>query len=204
MIEKTISNFIDKIAGPAAEEVGLMLQDSVKVYRMKNQIRLMDKAEAILKKSGRDPKAVPYRVLLPILEKGSLEDNEQLNDKWAALLANASSNDGKHSISPSYPNILEQIAPIDAKILDFLYTSLSKLGLDKALRFEDVGKDINIDQESLKIIIDNLARLGLVVSGGSFGENDYSFEIRGYEIVGLTSLGCVFIPACQEQTFGTG
>jgi hypothetical protein len=198
MIRETISNFVEKIAGPAAEEVGLMLQDNIKVYRMKNQLRLMDKAESILRKSGRDPKAVPYRVLLPILEKGSLEDNEQLNDKWASLLANASNGSGKYSVTPSYPNILEQISPAEAKMLDFIYSSLSTLGLDKALHFESVRKATELDEESVKIMIDNLTRLGLVVSGGSLGDENYSLEIRGYEIVGLTSLGRAFIPSCQE------
>ena len=30
--------FLQKIAGPAAEEVGLLLQDKVRIYRFRNQL----------------------------------------------------------------------------------------------------------------------------------------------------------------------
>jgi DNA-binding MarR family transcriptional regulator len=199
MVGKTISRFVEKVAGPAADEVGLMLQDSVKVYRLKNQLRLMKKAEEILEKSGKDPKTVPYRTLLPILEKGSLEDDDLLNDKWAALLANAADAVRNSAVTPSYPNILEQISPVEAQILDYLYSSLKDNDFREAQHLIDICDFAELDQEKTKVLIDNLSRLGLVVSGGAFGENSFTLEIRGYDVVGLTPLGQAFIPACQEQ-----
>jgi hypothetical protein len=73
--------FLFKIAGPAAEEIGLLFQDQIKLYRFKNQLRILTKAEAMLKKSGRTPNAVPFRTLLPILEAAGSEDEEP----WGTL-----------------------------------------------------------------------------------------------------------------------
>jgi hypothetical protein len=44
----------------------------------------------MLRNAGLPPGAVPPRLLLPIIENSSLEDNDSLQGLWAGLLATAS------------------------------------------------------------------------------------------------------------------
>lgn len=115
--------FLSKLAGPAAEEIGLLLQDQVKLYRFKNRLRILAKAEAMLAKAGLTPNAVPFRTLVPILEHAASEDDESLSTKWAALLANSAAKAESIASHPSFPRILSEIAPGEARFLDFLLSS---------------------------------------------------------------------------------
>jgi hypothetical protein len=84
-----LKSFLEKIAGPASEEIGLLLQDKVKLYRFKNWYKILGKAKKYLEERKIEPKAIPLRTLLPLLEGASLEDDDYLADKWAALISNA-------------------------------------------------------------------------------------------------------------------
>ena len=88
-IEKAIDTakeFLIKLAGPATEEIGFMLQDNVRYYRLKNQLKILSQAKQLLAEAGLEPKAIPLRTLLPLLEGAALEDNDFLSSKWAALI----------------------------------------------------------------------------------------------------------------------
>jgi len=62
---RPFTDLITKLAGPAAEELGLTLQDSVKVYRLKRRIRLFQKIKEICDNAGINPQTVSLKVLLP-------------------------------------------------------------------------------------------------------------------------------------------
>lgn len=152
--------FLSKLVGPAAEEIGLLLQDQVKLYRFKNQLRILAKAEAMLLKAGSTPNAVPFRTLLPILEAAASEDDESLSIKWAALLANSAAKPEDYASHPSFPRILSEIAPIEARFLDFL---LSKGGeTDWNLFRTDLAKRLQVTEADVDQYYGNLFRLGLV------------------------------------------
>lgn len=63
-----VKKFLEKIAGPASEEIGLLLQDKVKLYRFKNWYKILGKAKKYLEERKIEPKAIPLRTLLPLLE----------------------------------------------------------------------------------------------------------------------------------------
>jgi hypothetical protein len=48
-------------------------------------------------------------------------------DRWAALLANASSEDAA-AVSPSFPDVLSRMSPFDALVFDAVAHALSDLG----------------------------------------------------------------------------
>jgi len=60
---------------------------------------------------GRSPK-----ILLPILDGASLEDDAELQDKWAALLVSAASRPDEEV--RGFSEILRQVTPALAKFLD--------------------------------------------------------------------------------------
>ncbi len=116
-----VRGFLQKLLGPALEEAGLILQDDVRRYRLQNQIKILTKARSMLEKAGISPTAVPLKTLLPLLENASLEQEDDLQTKWAALLANASSPAGSLLVLPGFSEILKQLSPQEARLLDGMY-----------------------------------------------------------------------------------
>ena len=111
-----IADIIKKVAGPAAEEIGLTLQDSIKVYRAKRQYRLFEKMRDFVKEAGYEPRHIPLKVLLPSMDYASVEEDEDLHTAWATLLANAADPDVE-SVSPAFPEVLRQMSPFEARLL---------------------------------------------------------------------------------------
>jgi hypothetical protein len=116
-VEK-IADLVNKLAGPLAEEAGMMLGDAARVYRVKNWIRTVEKTERLLRDSGLPANAVPPRLFLPIMEASSIEDNETLQDMWAGLLATASQQ--MDSVSPAFIETLKQLTPDEARHLEVM------------------------------------------------------------------------------------
>jgi len=111
-------DFLMKIAGPAAEEFGLLLRDKVWLWRFKNATSMLAKSQRMLKEAGIEPSSVPLKTLVPLFEGASLEEDDELATKWAALLANAASPDCSLRIHPGFAQVLSQLSPTGARFLD--------------------------------------------------------------------------------------
>jgi hypothetical protein len=114
-----LADIVHKLAGPMAEELGLMMGDKIRVYRISNWTKTVAKTVKILREADLPPKAVAPRVFIPILEASSLEDDETLQCLWAGLLASAS--EGSDLLSASFVDTLRQLTPGQAKILEKMY-----------------------------------------------------------------------------------
>lgn len=117
--DPAVQRFIGTVVGAPADEAGAWLADSIRYKRFKAQIKILRKAQRDLAAAGIDPKTVDLTVLVPLLEAGSLTEDEAMQDRWAALLANAAT--GEDTVSPAYPSILSQLAPRDARVLHAIY-----------------------------------------------------------------------------------
>src|SRR5580698_7329869 len=111
------TSIVKKMLGPAADELAEMWRDQVRLYRYGRQVKCIEKAEKMAKEAGFTPKAVPIKLLFPLLEGASLEEDETLHDMWAALLANASSPEHSANVRPGFIAILKQMAPDEAALL---------------------------------------------------------------------------------------
>jgi hypothetical protein len=117
------SQFLDKLLGPLVEAGGL-LRDHVRFRRWKADVKMLEKAQAFLEDRGIDPSRVPAKILFPLLDYASLEDeaDEVMLDRWAALLANAAAGTERGAtVLPSFPRILSELSPEEAATLDKLY-----------------------------------------------------------------------------------
>lgn len=117
-------DLVQQFLGPLATEVGTGLGYVGTVLRMKLALSMMQKASKILFDAGIDPKAVAPKLFLPILEHASLEDDEYLQERWAALLANAASPDGSSQVHPSFAEILKELTASDAIFLSTIFEEL--------------------------------------------------------------------------------
>jgi len=83
---KLAVDLLRRLAGPAADQVGLMLGDKAWEYRANNLIKIARRLQRKLSELGLPANAVPPRLLLPIIENCSVEDDETLQEMWAGLL----------------------------------------------------------------------------------------------------------------------
>lgn len=117
-----------RMLGPAADEVADMLRDSIRVYRYQRQLKLLQKAEKMTKVAGYTPETVSLKLLFPLLEGASLEENEDLHTMWAALLAHASHPGSVSLVLPSFAEVLRVLTVDEARLLDAAYKyALSRL-----------------------------------------------------------------------------
>lgn len=199
--ENEIKSFFDGIIPDFVKEGGGIIADTVRFWRWHNQVKIVKKAKQILEDNNLDKNKVPLKVLHPLLESSSLEEDESMQGKWSNLLANAIA--GTQRVTPNYIEILKELSPIEALILDKLFDeSLKPREKTGTLQFskQKICEFIGMSSEEADIMVQNLYRLGLCREPGStgitFGESRVA--LRTTEIFELTSLGEAFIKACRE------
>jgi hypothetical protein len=108
--------FAGRVVGSPGHQLGEWLADHIRYRRFKAQLRILEKAEKLVRDAGLTAHEVPLQVLVPLLERGSFEEDEEMVDRFAALLARAAT-EAPGSVPPSFPAILAELAPIEAAIL---------------------------------------------------------------------------------------
>ena len=183
------SDLIKTLFGPAAEQYGLAWGESAYLFRRKRLARLLEKASNQLAEAGTEPHAVRVLLLHDIVDRGSLEDNDNLQDMWATLLANAA---GGKLVETAYVDFLKSLSFDEAVFLTMLLTGA--MG-DSATWHLDPAQ------------CGNLKRLGLIITeeevsvpkvGSGLGVHTMRIEVGGApeEMCYLTDLGWAFINAC--------
>src|SRR5207253_1813243 len=88
--------------------------------------------------------------------------------RWAALIANAANPVAALPVPPSFPEILKQLSPQEAMILDNLY-DVQRPGYDRTQYAKSrVGavRGASLSAKSAEVAVDNLDRLGLCLKTG--------------------------------------
>ena len=128
-------NFLGKLIMPAIEETGLLIKDQVTLLKFKNQVKILNKAKAYCEKNIINPKAISLKLLVPLLENSALEEDEEMQNKWAILLSNLV--DSEHNIKNHvFPYILSQLSISEFNTLE--------------LAFEEKQKRIKVSQIELE------------------------------------------------------
>jgi len=133
-IVDSVTGFLKRILGSATDEVGAILSDRVRLTRFNNQIKMLAKAEKICKDNNVSTKAIPIKLLFPLLENASLDDDEFFQDKWANMLVNMLDSEQNYN-NHVFPHILGQISIEDFSWLEKLVEHENDLDkLEKELR----------------------------------------------------------------------
>src|SRR5436853_5214114 len=77
--------FLERIFGPAADALGDAMASPIQDWhrrRVQRAGQIVRDAAEIVAGLGHEPHPVPGRVLWPILEKGSLEETPELQQRW--------------------------------------------------------------------------------------------------------------------------
>jgi hypothetical protein len=196
MLEKgidLIKGFVEKLAGGTMEETGLLFAEKIRLRRLKNQIEILKKAQKIAKEANINIKQINLKVLVPLLENCSLEEEESIQDMWANLIANyADSNKTYHSAI--YPFILSQLSSDEVKQIEEIY----------GYKVEGTTQQFKLDKEG----INNLVRLGILEKGNpkiTFHPRNFLFnkhdkiEVDETPAYKMTSLGRKFYECCTNK-----
>lgn len=76
--------------------------------RFKQGVKQMQTAQKLIVDAGMEPQEVPMRTLVPLIEGGSTDDEEDMSARWAALLANAAS--GETNVHQASPTCSESVS----------------------------------------------------------------------------------------------
>lgn len=187
-VEKGIDvakDFLDKLIMPAIEGTGLLLYDQVNLWRFKNQIKMVNKAQIYCEKNNIKPKQISLKLLCPLLDYSALEEDELILDKWAILLSNLVDSD-QNIENHVFPYILSQLSSKEFQVLEKVYdekliriqritNELENFKTDKPRIEEELRLEIKkIESKKWQIMLD---------TGKEFSNEiwDLQKEIRKYE-----------------------
>lgn len=221
--DKDINNINDwlvRILGEPAQEVGGIISDWLKYFRAKRVVDLKIKYDQYLVERGiAQPLPVPPKYALPIVEHASLEDDDVLFEVWAKLLATASDPEYESGLRSAFIGILQQLDPLDVHLLDLMYqqiTALEKgvpanwvISTPRLIKWAEKNHSVPQSNQEIKVSIDNLLRLRCVeiaLEDKQISVPDDRFAGRsrphivsvshGSDRIALTDLGRTFVRAC--------
>lgn len=189
-------DFLGKLIFPTVEEVGLLISGNVRYLRFKNEVNILLKAREYVESKNITLKEIPIKILVPLLDQASLEDNETLQDKWAKMLVNMV--DSKNNLQNQiFPYILSQISIEEFTELGEL---IKREKQHSEIRFE-LAEAIKQDQFSSKNETKKLRKeIDQIEQGG------FRLDLEEYEATNLLRLGLVkqLPPKIYIEEFQTG
>lgn len=166
-------------------------------FRIKMGIVAMKWARRMLKDAGIEPNDIPPKLFLPLLEGASLEDDADLQERWAALIANAANPYSEARVLPIFAQILKQLSSKDALFLDELSGVVPdhtrKPGPDGSLHCLGVFQDLRLAYQR---------RFGVADSVQNTGDVDRDCAVAVNTLMGLGLLERIWHPSVGA--FATG
>ncbi len=200
---REFGGFLAKYVGGTLEQASGIFEDKLKYLRWELQVKLMQRSAEFLRQRGltQPTRKVPLQIAIPLMLAGSLEENDYLRDRWAALLVNAADAASNIEVTRSFVSILEDLTPLDAMLLEKLYSPhLTKIeaelwtyGLPGSVTEEVPADSSSRASKPVDISLGNLGRLGLVESALAWsGPSPHACVTR-------TPLGFAFIAAISNN-----
>jgi hypothetical protein len=164
-----IGKFIGTIIGPAAVGLGGLLSDEMKAWRAANLERIAYKWSRKRKRRGIHPeiiKQLPFREAVAVIDAASKEDDDDVQELWARLIANATDIDAQVEVKKMHIDLIKSLNGLEACVLraifawhdagDFSDESVVKKWKTAMKRWPKLSSD------QLRVCMQNLQRLGLV------------------------------------------
>jgi len=203
-LTRRAGEIFSNLLGPATEQLGLTLGDCAAYYRLKRLVALGEKAQNLLrgKRISNDPN---LGRVLPIIQIASMESDEDLHTRWAALLANVLHDPS--TVHPSYIEILKQLTSEEAQWLDRIFDEVLKdeVAYNKKVREEMPGyagefnfrRRVRTEtrEEATEVMQGNLQRLGLVDREKT--DTDEEGLLTSFDSLFVSEFGRAFVRACR-------
>lgn len=207
--EPAVRDVASAVSGSApGRELQEWLADVIRGRRAHTQIRVLERTAAAIRDADLPAGVVPAKSLTMLLDHAGLEDPEDddMVERWANLLANASTRPDTQHIS--FPSVLATLEPAEARMLDAMHDALSaEVNAEAATshRLEGFapgwfGERGLVDRLGYANAVGNLLRLQLVVQRGR-NDPPHLFNTATDALlstpVQITHYGAAFVVACQ-------
>jgi hypothetical protein len=201
-----VGEFIEKLGGFGVETSEL-IRDHVRFVRAKAQMKMYEKTMAILSARNITPNKVAWKTLFPLLDLSSLEDenDEEMIDRWASLLANAAAGPERGAtVLPSFPRILSELSPEEAAILHTLDADPDPARVPSLYHLYPDDPRLDRDDDRLFYVrCFNLARLGLLLApweNAQIGNTDpMVFEHKVHYLEAMPAARASYSPARRRD-----
>jgi hypothetical protein len=154
-LKKESESFLNIVLGEPAKALGGFLADKINSRRHANLITITVEAKRKLVAAGVSPKEVPLKIIHPLLEAASLEEDGDLQEAWANLLANAADPRHEHKVSITFPAILKELSTREVTFFETLY-----INADRRVEYPDSiprGSIVDInysERELMKVYVE--------------------------------------------------
>lgn len=162
-----LGGFLIKIVGGSLVDLSGTLQDWTKYFRYKNLLKIQDRVEEIHASRQIDGKVtpIPPRYAIPLIQRASEEDDETIQELWAALIANATDPNKHLDLKKVLLDVLASLEPLDVRILRHLssqgwlmHRNVPGGGVTAAA----LVQQLSVSEEYVLLSLQNLHRLGLL------------------------------------------
>jgi hypothetical protein len=182
---KGVSSFLEVVFKPGLEELGYLVKDQVRLWRLNNILRTLEKAQGKFEFDGKEINLTANaRVGISIMEGCSEVDNEELQDLWAGLFVSSCTPDGKDDSNMNFVDLLRRMSSVEAKILDYACRNCNKyiypnqliVAEDITVSFDTLVKIAGTDDRyRLDSELDHMRSIELLLQGGSFADSGGGF-----------------------------
>ena len=204
-----MGGFFARVFQQPMEEVSGMVTDKLRFVRWQRLITMSDEVNKILETRGiKETRAVPPKLALPIFEESSLEHENDLQQLWSHLLANAMDPKFNGELRYGFVEMIKSVTGIEAALLNNFYDILKNEGhisnistiTNYHLKKEQLMQMLGIDESTYQVSIFNLMRMQCIgpaiLKGGAMLGSEPMTIYKGTDAVVLTPLGVKFIEAC--------
>jgi hypothetical protein len=154
---------------------------------------------------------VPKDLTIAVLEAAADESDDEIQNRWAGLLATAMDPASRHKPKKIFISILRSMDPVDVPVLRFLvsrYRQGETVDLANLSKLLQQAADTAHSESDVRLSLDNLARLGCLryvdARGGGFSigsaadpsERPLTIKISEAESFRLNPLALSLLRAC--------
>lgn len=187
---ETIMDFVRRIGGQAADEVGIILGNNLRAWRIANACNIFEKTKRKLAEAGLPPKALPPRLFLPFMDAASVESDESLQEMWAALLVTAMLS--PDAVPPSFVEALKQMTPDEARYIDKIYRDRTNPNNPHRV---PIDTQLLLGRRPKNVFVETYERLGIVRR--EYGMTEERGEPEVGSLLRFTEYGKNFLEACR-------
>jgi Abortive infection alpha len=156
-----LGGFLKETFGTVPRDlVGLLGGDWLKVRRLENIARIAEKARERLEARHVDaPEPPRLSILLPLLVAAADEEDDELQDIWARLLAAAADPTRARLVRLAFVDTVKNMDPLDVLVLQRLSTPTNP----PANAVADMVSTLGVTQDDVIVSCNNLMELGCVI-----------------------------------------
>lgn len=123
-----VSSFLGLVFKPGLEELGFLVKDRVRRWRLNNILSTLSKAKGKMDFDGQQLQLTANaRVGLSIMEGCSEVDNNELQELWAGLFVSSCTPDGCDDSNMNFVDILRRMSSLEARIIDYACNNCKKV-----------------------------------------------------------------------------